>query len=436
MGEFKIQLHKFNNNYIGELQIKKNQNSHNQKYSIFIIILDISGSMGQNVGRIVKNYLPKTLRQLGIKEDEIIHLITFESNTEYTKIPLSELSNSSLSARGGTTMEYVFDKLKEIIKDENKSYRILTISDGEVWDQKETLMKACDYKESLMDKFIINSQAVRFFTSSSQPDTTALSSVLQFNTLSEANLVDINYSSEADMICNTIASLFSDDGIGVKINLIGNNLRNNPWNEKSNNINLNFGKNIFWVDDLEDLKIKIGNDEIKCDVEIGEDINENNFEVILKDKLNAIINKLKVLKIVNTEQAKNEMNKIVNSFKEFEQLLINSDSLVLKDNKLSSRVTFIKKLIKKREGSIINKFNQIINDDKINQLNSQQKADYLRNVDNTKSGKALAKRAFVEGIDFDSIAREEVKKMAEHINELKDIDDSKIYKVFIHFLLH
>ena len=38
-----------------------------------------------------------------------------------------------------------------------------------------------------MDKFIINSQAVRFFTSSSQPDTTALSSVLQFNTLSEAN---------------------------------------------------------------------------------------------------------------------------------------------------------------------------------------------------------------------------------------------------------
>ena len=430
MGEIKVQLHKFNNKYVGELHIQKNGNSQNQKDSTFIVILDISGSMGQNVGRIVKNYLPKTLRQLGIKEDEIIHLITFESNTEYTKIPLSELSNSSLSARGGTTMEYVFDKLKEIIKDENKSYRILTISDGEVWDQKETLMKACDYKESLMDKFIINSQAVRFFTSSSQPDTTALSSVLQFNTLSEANLVDINYSSEADMICNTIASLFSDDGIGVKINLIGNNLRNNPWNEKSNNINLNFGKNIFWVDDLEDLKIKIGNDEIKCDVEIGEDINENNFEVILKDKLNAIINKLKVLKIVNTEQAKNEMNKIVNSFKEFEQLLINSESLALKDNKLSSRVTFIKKLIKKREGSIINKFNQIINDDKINQLNSQQKADYLRNVDNTKSGKSLAKRAFVEGIDFDSIAREEVKKMAEHINELKDIDDSNHLQSF------
>ena len=105
MGEIKVQLHKFNNKYVGELQIQKNQNYQNQQDSTFIVILDISGSMGQNVGRIVKNYLPKTLRQLGIKEDEIIHLITFESNTEYTKIPLSELSNSSLSARGGTTME-------------------------------------------------------------------------------------------------------------------------------------------------------------------------------------------------------------------------------------------------------------------------------------------------------------------------------------------
>ena len=132
MGEFKIQLHKFNNNYIGELQIKKNQNSQNQKDSIFIIILDISGSMGQNVGRIVKNYLPKILRSLNIKEEEIIHLITFESNTQYTKIPLSELEISTLYARGGTQMSDVFEKLKLIINDENKSYRILTISDGEV----------------------------------------------------------------------------------------------------------------------------------------------------------------------------------------------------------------------------------------------------------------------------------------------------------------
>ena len=430
MGEFKIQLHKFNNNYIGELQIKKNQNSQNQKDSIFIIILDISGSMGQNVGRIVKNYLPKILRSLNIKEEEIIHLITFESNTQYTKIPLSELEISTLSARGGTQMSDVFEKLKLIINDENKSYRILTISDGEVWDQKETLLNACNYKESLMDKYIINSQAIRFFTSNSQPDTTALSSVLQLNTLSQANLVDINYNSDPDFIISTIASLFINDGIGIKINLIGNNLRQNPWNDKSNSINLNIGKNIFWVDNLEDFIVKIGDNEIKCDVEIGDDINEGNFEVILKDKLNTILNKLKILKIVNTEQAKNEMNKIVNSFKEFEQLLINSESLALKDNKLSSRVTFIKKLIKKREGSIINKFNQIINDDKINQLNSQQKADYLRNVDNTKSGKGLAKRAFVEGIDFDSIAREEVKKMAEHINELKDIDDSNHLQSF------
>ena len=46
---------------------------------------------------------------------------------------------------------------------------------------------------------------------------------------------------------------------------------------------------------------------------IGDDINENYFEIKLKDKfkLNAIANKYKILKIVNTEQTRNEMNKIV-----------------------------------------------------------------------------------------------------------------------------
>ena len=429
MSDLKINLHKFNDSYIGELQIAKPKEI-SQSNSTFIAILDISGSMGQNVQRIITNYLPSTLRLLGIKEDEEIHLITFESSTEYMKIKLSDMEKSPLKARGGTNMSNIFQYLKEIIKDENTSYRILTISDGEVWDQQETLTNACNYKNTLSEKYMINSQAIRFFTSSSQPDTTALSSVLQFNNVSEVNLIDINYSTDPNIICSTIASLFENDGIGVKINLYGKNLRKNPWNEKSNEISLNFGKNVFWVDDMENLKIKIGDNVVNCNVEIGEEINDENISFILKDKINSIINKLKVLKIVNTDKTKLEMEKIVESFKDFEKILTNSKTLALKDNKLSSRVIFIKKLIRKRQDSIINQFKQILNDDKINQLNSQQKADYLRNIDNSKSGKGLAKRAFEEGIDFDSIAREEVKNMAKHINELNDIDDSNHLQSF------
>ena len=46
---------------------------------------------------------------------------------------------------------------------------------------------------------------------------------------------------------------------------------------------------------------------IKYDVVIGDDINENYFEIILKDKfkINAIIvNKFKILKIVNIVQTR------------------------------------------------------------------------------------------------------------------------------------
>ena len=64
---------------------------------------------------------------------------------------------------------------------------------------------------------------------------------------------------------------------------------------------------------------------------------------------------------------------------------------------MNSRIKYIKKLINQRNGLISNQMEAIKNQEKLNELNSQQKADYLRNVDNTKLGKNLAKRAVDSG---------------------------------------
>jgi len=66
----------------------------------------------------------------------------------------------------------------------------------------------------------------------------------------------------------------------------------------------------------------------------------------------------------------------------------------------------------------------IKNQEKLNELNSQQKADYLRNVDNTKLGKNLAKRAVDSGLDFTEKIKEEILEMKKHLNEISQIDDS------------
>ena len=193
------------------------------------------------------------------------------------------------------------------------------------------------------------------------------------------------------------------------------------------------GENIFWLNKLPD-KVELFNinnnilNEIK--IEICENITIKNYQNILDNKIKFFYQKLKVLKVVNTVEASIEINKIINYFDTFENMLNlqNIDNeVVLKDSekyKISNRAFLLKKLIQKRNISISHKMKEIQNNDKVSQLNAKQLADFLRNLDLNKESKSLARRGLKESIDFDSIARNEVLNMMNHIQELNDIDDS------------
>ena len=207
----------------------------------------------------------------------------------------------------------------------------------------------------------------------------------------------------------------------------------NPWSEPNNELRLIIGENIFWLNKLPD-KVELFNinnnilNEIK--IEICENITIKNYQNILENKIKFFYQKLKVLKVVNTEEASIEINKIINYFDTFENMLNlqNIDNeVVLKDSekyKISNRAFLLKKLIQKRNISISHKMKEIQNNDKVSQLNAKQLADFLRNLDLNKESKSLARRGLKESIDFDSIARNEVLNMMNHIQELNDIDDS------------
>ena len=67
--------------------------------------------------------------------------------------------------------------------------------------------------------------------------------------------------------------------------------------------------------------------------------------------------------------------------------------------------------------------NKIQNDNRLSQFNSQQKADYLRSVDDTKLGKNLAKRA-LNYEDIDDIVIKEIDNLSKNIDQLKDVDST------------
>ena len=430
--EYTLKLHKGKVGYVAELFVPEIKGNSGKSNNIeLIMIVDRSGSMGQSYTKIFKNVMPLLLEKINYPQDKEVHFITFDSDIEYRKINKNGFLNpNSENARGCTYMKGVFEQLGKIINNPNSAYRILTLSDGDLHDSQETSITASSFYETIKGKYNINSQAIRFFSySGANPDTLGLASVLQFNTVKQAQLLDVNAKDDEAVIADQLSKLFITDGLGNKIMFYSdkNNLKNAPWDPNTNELALAPGRNIFWLDDLSKFTIKF-NDENPVEPKItnAENINNQNYGIILADKIKEYITKLKILKILNNNKAQEEIEKIVKCFKEFEDTLekINEEELVLTDGKMNSRIQYMKKLINKRKGLISNQMEAIKNEQKLDQLNSQQKADYLRNIDSTKLGKALAKRAVDSGLDFTETIKSEIKKMSSHLNEISDLNDA------------
>ena len=429
--DYKLTIHKAKAGYVAELYLKDRKDQSKIKDIELILIVDRSGSMWGSYTKIFQKIIPLLLDKINYPQNKKVHFITFDSEIENRQLTKEQFMNpENEDARGGTHMQGVFKELEKIIVNPNLSYRILTLSDGDLDDSKETSNKASEFYNKIKGKYNINSQAVRFFSSDyANPDTLGLASVIQLNTIKDTTLIDINANNEESLIADQLSKLFINDGLGNKIVLISgkNNVKNSPWEEKTNKIVLAPGRNVFWLDDISQFNIQVNDDNpIKVIIQKGEDINLENYGSILADKIKSFMTKLKILKILGNDKAKEEIDIMVKYFKEFEDTLekINQEELVLKDGKMNSRIQYIKKLINQRKGLISNQMEAIKNEQKLNELNSQQKADYLRNVDITKLGKNLAKRAFDSGLDFTEEIKEKIQEMKKHINEISDLDYS------------
>ena len=428
--EYTMKVHKSKLGYVSELFLKeKKDNSKSSNNIELVLIVDRSGSMHSSYPKIFNKIIPLFLEKLHYPENKEVHFITFESRTEYRKLKKETFINTQEHALGGTEMRGIFKELDKVLTKENLSYRILTLSDGILRDSRETSNSASEFYNKIKGKFRINSQAIRFFSSRyANPDTLGLASVIQLNSINQATLLDINANDDETLIVDQLSKLFINDGLDTKISLLSDkkNMQSAPWETKSDEIGLMPGRNIFWIDDISQFSIKINEESpIKVNIIYDEDINTQNYGIILADKIKEFISKLKILKILNNNKAQEELENMVKHFKEFENGLevIKEEEIVLKDGKMNSRIIYLKKLLNKRKGLISFQMDQIKNEQKLDQLNSQQKADYLRSVDNTKLGKSLAKRALNSG-ELNNIVFKEMNQISENINELNDIDDS------------
>jgi len=235
--------------FIGQIEINeneikklKNNNDKTKPVNYFennvsnqietIIILDTSASMGKLVNKTIRDYIPKSLKKLGYKLNDVINLITFSSYSNIYKLTLNDMKSSKLTYEECTYMAEGINNLKTIItkslkNNQNKQFRIIAISDGALHDQENTIKKSSELALLLKEyQNLISTTAFRMFTSSSQPDTRGLTSILRLNTNNDAKLIDIdfaNYEYSDEIVSDIISSSIKDDlGLNTLLRLNDN----------------------------------------------------------------------------------------------------------------------------------------------------------------------------------------------------------------------
>jgi hypothetical protein len=429
--------------YIATVDIGDNEKGpmkyRSEKLYETIIVLDRSGSMDEYFRKLITKVLPEFFKLLSYNSEDEIHLITFDSRVSEYTCAVREFSFMRMEAGGATYFAPAVTKLHHLLDRTKKDrlVRILTISDGEVFDQKEVDQAgALLYRYCSRIRTRINSQAVRLFTSNTQPDTTALCSLLQINNVMEASLIDILASTPSKEIAIQMAKMFFDD-ISCKnkrITADSTIFFKNPWDvEATESLWLYSGQNMFWLKKLPVAPDYIRIDNLPLEIKKEPTLTLGKFHTLIDQKLDFIINQLKILKVVGTKEALETVKRMVDHFEQQESFL--QKPLVVKapdSTELSTELdTRFKEMITKGNKRISSTLAELANDNTVTDLNSAQKADYLRQVNLSRNSRGLARRAMKEGLDFDEIARNEVFEMAKHIGKFDGVSDHSHKRSFV-----
>ena len=331
--------------------------------------------MGPYVNQILTKVIPKVYEKFNYPNEKKIYLITFAMQSQYYHWNKEEFMKSTIEGDGGSFIAGALDKLGEILNkiDKDSLVNILTLSDGEIGDQLETLKKADKLYNTYYSKFnYINSNAIRFLSYKNViPETRALCSLLNFNKIKKSNLMEFNphnpimTNNKLEEFSNLIFENFKEEISGWKISCENDEkkLRIEPIGELKNQILLKQGSNTFFydgiIDNLPDL-VNVSSDEGSTkSISFGEDVNQENLNEIYKDTIYCIFDKVINNKVINTKESKKKNQDFINYIKLLETKTEETEK-IKSNNKLSS------------------KLESITSDNEVSKLNSNQLNDFIQ----------------------------------------------------------
>lgn len=372
-------------------------------------VLDISGSMGPWV-KYSRQAIYNALLQLGYPEATRIRFITFTDGAVRVKVgggqdpTIKDLITtcSGIVSSGGTNVAGVFPLLPSLLRPVDavaaeRPQLLVVISDGEIQDKDQALRAAQDVLTRMGPASVpICGVLLRTMTSTgANPSTQALACFGSFCT-ERAELTDVQVHVGEELGLYNLTQAIVSGGEAANVGSYaeiqsadGSSIfRRLPGAAPMSGLRIQSGKRTYLLVDSNIDSIMIDGKQVT--VEDGGVINsEESFMPFLE----FVDQQLRMWTLMGAQQA--DVTAIKAWLQQLQAFLGTLEVNAMDDGDLTvlGRARKIKKLIKKRQGSILDRILQMEGGDRVKQMNAQQQADWLRRADDNRSGRSLARRA-------------------------------------------
>lgn len=439
-----LELYGFANTILGKIgkgsiTNKKSKMESNQEK--IILILDTSGSMGQLVIKVISAVHDLLLKQ-GYKSTDTLSIITFDSCVKVYESQIRNMCYLGINSGGSTNFSEVPNHLYNVLTKnrEVKQFNILCISDGEIFDQEKSMTTLENMKKLIPSDILCNVCSIRLFSSTfATPDTRTLVGVSQLDNSGKlTKLNEIKYGDSLEIIGTFMSEHFTIGNI-VRLESLRVGISTQPCGSFCKSIILSNEETWIYFDSLP-YEGELTIDNISLSIMPMTNLTLNNYLNVLDKVFSRIDNEIRTLKIVNTKESQERLKKIleflssVQSWELEQKTLVDLQEISI-DNLSEYSLLFKRRLLKKKvEGqqkTVINRLQELINNDNISKLNANQKAEFLRNnVEVNAQSKRLVRLGGVNdnkdntAFDLNERIRIEVKNICSNISKLDEVDAS------------
>ena len=287
--------------------------------------MDISESMKDVINNYIKTIIPGFLSNLNY-QSKTVTLITFTDNSDIYKYNINQFKSSNIRQGGNTFVSEALANLKKYLSEfsDKNSLRILTISDGQIFDKDSAISILNDIYSTYYGKIPINSRCVR--VGNYDPDTRIFLNILRLIYPSTpTEILTVSKSESNNEIIKKITEMFENDGIGKILWIISDikNIRENPYSDYTNEIPfINDGRKLIILkkkDKVNTLYIKdINGNNLKTIEVKSNQKNDGYASQGFNNYSNSLIQKYIYNKINNSNQAILENEKIKKFFEDTE----------------------------------------------------------------------------------------------------------------------